>query len=304
MGKGDCIYIDAVYFRDPERPMNMESRQNADCCYELPVFWSSDSSNSDYPYMHDKSSWIVFCDKSILSVEITLERYLGGWEDVVTLTDNTYGQYFDLGFIENRLDQKAIGYLIDWNLVYADFGNADYRLRFDQTYKLGIAFPETSLSWHLREYSTGLADKTTRIEWTSNGIRGWWNKGRVDFMGSDFYGQIRIPKSIFGFPKDTVEQEFYRTKEERDEFLQRVLPEKYSLQIVQAPSVIHEYIKLLVRQSYSVKISDYNIYNTQIFRNYECVFISGSEPNWTYGSGQATVTYDLEELIKSNTVYK
>lgn len=304
MGKGDCIYIDAVYFKEPEKPLEFDNRKNSDCCYELPVFWSSDTGNSDYEYMHDKSSWIVFCDKTILSVTITLEKYLGGWQDVATLTDDTYGKYFALGFINNRFEQKAVGYLLDWNLVYTAFGNADYRLRFDQTYKLGISFPERSFSWHLRQYSTGLADKTVRLEWYSNGIRGWWQKTRADFMGSDFYGQIRLPNSAFMFPKDSVEQEFYRTKDEEDQFLTRVLPERYVLELRQAPNYIHEYIKLLVRQSYNVKISDYNFLNPHVYRGQEVIFTTGSEPNWNFGTKLATVKYDLEEYIKNKTVYK
>lgn len=304
MGKGDCIYIDAIYFKEPEPPQEFDNRKNSDCCYELPVFWSEDTSNSNYEYMHDKSSWIVFCDKTILSVEVTLERYLGGWQDVATLTDNTYGTYFALGFINNRFSEKAIGYLLDWNLVYDAFGNADYRLRFDQTYKLGIEFPEYSFTWHLRQYSDGLADKTTRLEWNSNGIRGWWKKKRTDFMGSDFYGQIRLPQSAFMFPKDSVEQEFYRTKDEEDEFLTRVLPERYVFELRQAPPYIHEYIKIMVRQSYNFKISDYNLQNPHVLKGYEVNFITGSEPNWNFGTKLATVKYDLEEYVKNNTVYK
>lgn len=74
--------------------------------------------------------------------------------------------------------------------------------------------------------------------------------------------------------------------------------------MVQAPAIIHEYIKLLVRQSYNFTITDYNLSNTQLFRDYKCIFVTGSEPNWTFGSSQATVTYDLEEYIKNKTVYK
>lgn len=304
MGKGDCIYIDAVYFREPEPPLEFDSRKNSDCCYELPVFWSSDTTNSNYQYMHDMSSWIVFCDSTIISVSIVLEKYLNGWQDVATLTDNTYGKYFTLGFIDNRFSQKAIGYLLDWNLVYTAFGNADYRLRFDQTYKLGISFPERSFSWHLREYNDNLADKSIRIEWYSNGIRGWWGKSRVDFLGANFYGQIRLPNSFFGYPKDGLEQEFYRDIDERDEFLVRSLPERYVLEIVQAPTIVHDYLKLLVRQSYNFKVSDYNKLNPHVLKGYECIFTTGSEPNWNRGTRLATVKYDIEEYMKSNTVYK
>jgi hypothetical protein len=304
MGKGDCIFIDAVYFQEPPEPMDMGVKMGADCCYELPVFWSADTSNPDYKYMHDVSSWIVFCDQSIISVNVILERYYNGWQDVATLTTDIYGKYFALGFIENRFNQKAIGYLLDWNLVYTAFGNADYRLRFDQTYKLGITQPERSFSWHLRQYSIGLADKTVRLEWMANGIRGWWNKGRADFMGANFLGQIRLPKSAFGYPKDAIEEESYLTQEEEDRFLKLRLIERYQLEVIQAPPIIHEYLKIVVRLSYKVKISDYNIMNPQKFRDYECIFKSGSEPNWNFGTQLATVQYDLEEYIKNKTVYK
>jgi len=300
LGKGDCTYIDAKYQKKIEPPLEFTKRaSSAECCYELPVFWSDD--NDDYH--HDKSSWIVFCDKSIQSVVITLESNNCGWSTIATLTNSDLGNIYPLGFIDNRFEQKAVGYELDWNLVYATHGEGEYRLKFAQSYNLGVNQAEFSLSWVLKKWHPRLADKTVRIEWNSNGEQGWFNKRRVDFLGKDFYGQIRIPKTIFGQPKDSLEQEFVRYQNGADEFKSRTITERYTLEIIKAPAFLHKYFQISVRSAYKFKITDYNLGNSDVYKDYECVFISGSEPQWQLWTDKATVVYELEEYIKNKRIY-
>ena len=301
MGKGDCIYIDAKYFKQIDPTLEFVNKgSSSECCYELPVFWSNDGDK----FHHDFSSWVVFCDETILNVTIYLEKdNCSGFVPVATLTDNSYGTLYELGFIDNRLRQKAVGYLIDWNLVNAEFGHGDYRLRFLMNYKLGITTEEKSLTWTLKKWHEISAGHTIRLEWESNGEQGWWNKGRVDFLGNEFYGQIRLPKSKLGKPKDSIEQEFVRYQDGRDEFKSRTITEKYTLEVVKAPYMVHNYLQILPRQAYKVKVTDYNLLNAVNFKELEVVFISGSEPNWQLATDKATVVYEMEEYIKNKRIY-
>lgn len=305
MGKGDCIFITAKYLKEIEPPLVFENRSNnLECCYELPVFWDDNINDPDYKYHHDFSSWIVFCEQSILNVYMFLERWSGSdWEEVQELTDNNLGTYFGLGFITNRLDQKAAGYLLDWNKVNDEHGDGEYRIRFDQSYKFGINTAEYSFSWTLHKWNEIRANETIRVEWNNNGEQGWFGKRRVDFYGKNFYGQVRLPNSYFGFPKDGLEQEFVQYQDGRQEFKTRTITERYSLEVVKAPATIHKYLQILIRSAYNFTITDYNLNNTESFKDYQCVFISASEPQWSMGTNLATVNYELEEYIKNKTIY-
>lgn len=304
--KGDCIYITAKYLPKVEPPLLFNNKSGAnDCCYELPVFWSSNTSSSTYKYEHDYSSWIVFCEKSIQSASVFIEKYNNGWVELDQLTDNTLGTYFDLGFIDNRLEQKAVGYLLDWNLVYSEYGNGDYRLRFDQEYLLSVTKTEYSFAWTLSQYNDFDADETVRIDWTNNGLQGWFGRGQVDFMGNNYFGQIRLPFSAFGRPTDTLADEYYRLQDEKDLYKSRVIVENFKLEIRKAPAYIHTYLQYLLRITPEyVNITDYNRSATDNFRDKKVIFTKGSEPNWTEWTDKATVNYDMQEFIKDKTAYR
>jgi len=63
------------------------------CCEKFYVL--AESTITD-PLKNDSSDWIWFYDKSVTGVVLLLQQWVNGaWSSVATLTDDTYGTYYD-----------------------------------------------------------------------------------------------------------------------------------------------------------------------------------------------------------------
>lgn len=299
MAKGDCIYIDAIFLKVVDPPLIMqESADCLDCCYTLPVFWSSDADNLH----HDKTSWIWFVDKNAIDTCVmTLER---NEIEVDTLNDNTLGNLYPLGFIDNRLDQKAIAYELDWNLVNSLHGNGKYRIKIVQTDILGAEKIEYSPIFELRKYADLLADETIRVEFKMNGQIGWLGEGQVDFLGNEFYMQFRLPNSIFGQRSDDIEQENRRFQNGATMQISKIIIDKFKLEVREAPEFIHQILQVTLRQALYFTVTDYKYCAKSIYTTRKAVFISGHAPTFNEVNDRSTVVYDLEEYIKNKITYR
>lgn len=299
---GDCIYIDAIFLKDPEPPILMGDRSDCEeCCYCLPVFWSDESND----LKHDKSSWPWFYDKNNTdAVVIYLEKIEGEYVEKATLDNNDLGILYPYGFIDNRLDQKAIAYELDWNLVYDEFGNGKYRMKAVHNDLLGVEKIEYSPEFSLRKYVPELAEETIRTEFTLNGEIGWFGESKVDFLGVDFYMQFRISNAKFGYWTDSVEQENRRFESGATLPISHIIIDKYKLEIIQAPEFMHRITQVMMRQAKPNTITDYTYCAKEIFNTKRAIFTSGFETTYTRGTDRSTVVYDLEEYFKNKITYR
>lgn len=299
MAKGDCIYIDAIFLKVVEPPkVFQESGDCIDCCYTLPVFWSDD--NNDL--YHDKSSWVWFVDKNAIDTCVmTLER---NEIEVDTLNDGTLGTLYPLGFIDNRLDQKAIAYELDWNLVYSLHGNGKYRIKIVQTDVIGTEKIEYSPVWNLRKYADLLADETIRVDFKMNGQIGWFGEEQVDFLGNDFYMQFRLPSSNFGQRSDDLAVDNRRFENGATMQISKIITDKFKLEVREAPEFIHQILQVTLREALFFTVTDYKFCAKNIYTTERAVFISGHAPEYNNVNDRSTVLYDLEEYVKNKITYR
>jgi hypothetical protein len=302
MAKGDCIYIDAVFLKVGDPPKVFQSSGDCkDCCFYIPVFWSDDNDEKH----HDYSSWPFFYDKpSTDTVELFLEKIEGSFVEKDSLNNTDYGVFYPLGFIDNRLDQVAIGYELDWNLVYAEFGNGQYRIKAVQTDIMGAERVEYSPEYELRKYVDELADETIRTEFTLNGEIGWFGEGKVDFLGVDFYMQFRIPNARFGYWNDTVEQENRRFQNGSTMPISHQIVDNYKIEIINAPEFFHRILQVTSRQAIPNTMTDYANCAKGMYDVKRVIYQSGMDATHLKGTDRLTVSYELEEYLKNKIIYK
>lgn len=147
----------------PCLPENNDSDKYDDPCNTLDTF-------TGY-----KNSFLFEYVNISKSVDFRLfKKVSGSWVQQTTLTDDTYGTYYDLGDISG-FDRYA-GYEVDWSEVYTAFGSGIYRF---SAYNSVIP-PNSlySLPFHLRDYSKESFHDHVYIETTYNGV--YSNKDYTD----------------------------------------------------------------------------------------------------------------------------
>jgi len=299
MAKGDCIYADFLYIKVVEPPKTAQLPNDcADCCYALPVFWSNEGND-----LHqDKSSWVFFVDKSsVTGAVLALEK---DGESVANLTTGSLGRLYPYGFIDNRINQKAIGYELNWNTVYTAHGNGKYRLKCTFTDVLGNEIVDYSPDFELRKYHPLLADETVRFEFNMNGQIGWFGESKVDFEGNDFYMQFRLPNSRFGHQTDDLSVENRRFESGATMQISKEIVNKYKLEVFEATQYILDLIQVTIRQAYYTKITGFHFCEKGVYPEKRVTFSNGSSPVVNNINDRGTVVFDLEEYFKNKITYR
>lgn len=260
-----------------------------DCDFMLHVY----ANGSTNKFQNDKSSLLVLATNFITTIEFAIEKKIGTiYVEQAIITDNSYGEYYAQGDFASKPDYSGI--IIYWSLILTAFGVGEYRIKTTQTNSLGDQI-SYSKPYCLKEYVCA-PENTVRLEWwLNNGIGNIDNDREVlDFADLNWYNQIRIPKSIFGYPTSTyeIEQVHYSNGEFED--ITNVQTEKYQLISGPMPAWVHNLIKTYAMQGDDLQITDYSPNNPQEIREKRVKIVSAYEPRWTRGSKCAPVTIELE----------
>lgn len=259
------------------------------CPFLQPVF--ADGSGDDLK--NDKSSIIKMFQTWTTAAVFTLQKNEGVWTDQATITDDTYGEYYSLAYWDEF--PKYTGLVIYWNAVLSAFGEGEYRIQVTETNPTGD-FDTYTESFCLQTYNCSAADNTVRLEWyQNNGIGDIDNDRNVlDFGNLNWYSQLRIPHSIFGYPKSSYEVERidYTNGESQD--ITNVQTEKYTLTIGLAPAYIHNIIKTFACQADQLFITDYSTNNPQTIIRKSVKLTSEYAPKWFNTSKCAPVKLEFE----------
>ena len=108
-------------------------------------------------YKNDKSSFLF--QKLITSDTITFSIYKDG-ALVASITDQTYGEWYDFGTLGNSL---YTGFVVYWENVHSAFGAGIYKIKAEKNI-LGVTSTFTSRQFRLLRYTDLLADNTIRLE--------------------------------------------------------------------------------------------------------------------------------------------
>ena len=111
-----------------------EDPDPTDCCYELPVFADLSDANE---LKNDTWTFYRGYELSTTDVDIILTKPSDSSFVDVTLTNNTYGTYYNFGFYVDSLGRKYARYDLDWRLVLTLHGEGTYQLKTDETKIVG-----------------------------------------------------------------------------------------------------------------------------------------------------------------------
>jgi hypothetical protein len=303
MANGQAIREDFYVLRPSvdEVPVMQDAPNPSGCDFELPALAEFEPSDDHF---NDKHSVIWFFDELFSDVKIYLQKKVGGeWTDLSELTNDTYGTMYDFGFFVNKFSESAIGYLIEWTEVLNAHGQGKYRVRVEGTKAIGDFEGLTSFEFDLKNYTQYRADKTVRVEWNRNGVNG--NRitdSRVDDYGTlNWYNQIRIPNSMFGFDTSDLTKEFIRYPNGENVWLEDKQIEELTWDIVALPNYIHRFIQVDVMQSEVLTFTDYNKLAPTANVDREVVATSGYKPEWIVGTINANVSVTFKPYYENLT---
>tara|TARA_R110002012_G_scaffold48480_1_gene126205 strand:- start:828 stop:1748 length:921 start_codon:yes stop_codon:yes gene_type:complete len=229
----------------------------ADCEYTSNVFAKIGGED----YQNDKSQFLFrrFVDDDFVEIKLYKDNV-----EVAVLNNNAYGNFYD-GFPQGNDEQQLyVGFLLDWQDVFADFGGGNYRVKAYLEILGNVSDYESEL-FVLKGYSDQAADGTVRIESYQDGNI---MSSIFDFTGLNWYQQVRV-RGRFLEEAEELEKIFYKTQDHRKEQVQDKVIENWTLQADMIPRSISEFITKNAILSNNFVVNDYNIMNEKILRDIE-----------------------------------
>ncbi len=263
-----------------------------DCNYITPVLASGSSNDLE----NDKSSVLGMFQSWTTSAIFVLQKKTGGtFIDKTTITDNSYGTWYPQGAFASK--PKYAGFIADWKFIRLDFGDGIYRVKVTEInplYPEGIV--KYSMQFCLKEFTCTAPENTVRLDWTNTKKLGdiTNDKNILDFGDIVWPSQLRVPNSIFGYPKSIYETEEIQYTNGQFETVVDKQTETYTLTIGLIPSYIHDMLKTNALMSGTLQITDYSSNNPATILQKDVKKKSGWEPRWSKTNKCAPVTIELE----------
>jgi hypothetical protein len=247
------------------------------CPFNILVF--ADLDDADI-YKNDKTGFYgeKYCaDAQITDIALTLQKSGdncgGDWEDVIEISDNTYGDYFAFGKkndfsgddYEDDYGKKYTGILLNWRTVLQDHGAGTYRMKITKTDTAEATTDDYDQRiFCLKAYHCNLANRTVRIETINQGIRGslFNSKMFIDYMDG-WTDQIRL-KGILTYNESEYEEEYNEYGDGSFNLMRPVRDSqrpKYTLSIRPIPGWMDHFISTNILQADEIYITDFNSLN-------------------------------------------
>lgn len=301
MPLGECISENFKVIRnnptDPDNELDLPKSSNSDCCFTLPVLAEIVVTS---PYNNDKSSVIWFYDNAFSGAVMELEKYVSGaWTKVDDLDNTDNGTYYAYGFFTNDLNEKAMGYQIDWQKVLVLHGDGSYRVKTVETNIFGTT-NKYSLEWCLRTYTPDRANGTIRFDWWLNGICGDSNNDQRirDFGSLNWFNEIRL-EGWFGLNSSEYEKNYVRYQNGQQVWIKDERTQNYACDIGRVPNYVHELLSGEVFQADYITVTDYNTENPTTHIDRAIKLTSSYEPNWYKFSKYAFVNLTFTNEYKN-----
>ncbi len=249
---------------------------------------------------NDHHSVIWFFDELCSDVKIFLQK---DREDLTELTDDTYGTFYEYGFFTNKFGEKAIGYKIDWSTVLNEHGPGAYRIRNEATRAIGAFDDQYSFEFNLQVYTQARANNTVRVEWNRSGVLGnRLSDERVDDFGTlNWFNQIRIPNSMFGFDSSELTEDYVKYPNGENVWIGDSQTEELTWNIYALPNYVHRFLQVDFMQAGKMKVTDYNKLAPTTTLNRWVVPTGGYKPEWIVGTINANVALTFKPYFENLT---
>lgn len=282
----------------PIQPFDPPSAREKVCgcdfsaCYTEKVF--ADIEGTEDFWKADKTSFLF--KKQIPSDVVIFELYKKG-RLVASISDSSLGDYFPT-FIDTNLQT---GWIADWTFIFNQFGGGVYTVNINYT-TLGTNYNiASSREFYLMPYRPELVHGTVRIETYQTGNiigsdvdyslvlsdlpRGWYNSIRVD--GRFFASNYTLERNEYFNSNYRLTQNNNEVKNEYS-LETKIIPDLLNAEITQGEILANE-----------VLITNYDLYDSRIFRRKDVVPASFSEVNQIQQQGGTNFIITFEDRVQN-----
>lgn len=230
-------------------------------------------SDVDNTYKNDYRSVLVTLRDSNSSYSFKLLKSDGVEID---LTDNTYGELFDVGF--NTVQPLKVGYRIDWVNVYNLHGVGSYQIQVSQT-DFGNTVSATSHVFSVKVWNEVASNLSVKLEWVQTGaiLNG------EDFGGMEWRNMVRI-KGRFGSMNPEYEINRLVDSSQHDIDVQTTKVNKYVLETQLLPDFIGDVVTDNIVLTDMIYISINDIFNYKQYRRLPVSFDGSIEAGDDYST--------------------
>lgn len=204
--------------------------------------------DSLYDYETSRSDFLFELNDTVTgSYSIYIVNQSTGSETLVT--DNTYGELFDLGFNDRVIGQ--FGYLFNWTKIKDTLGYGRYKIRVDVTNN-SIGNSYISRLFRLLPYRPDTFYRTVKIETVQNGVI----ENGTDYLYLNWNGSLQL-RGQLSVLEDLEEEEYYPDFNWNQLQIQERKIERYRLELFQ---INYDVWKMLTKDRFmanTIKITDY-----------------------------------------------
>lgn len=247
---------------------------------------------------HQKD-YASFLAMQISASDSTVFKLLKDGAEVVTITDSTYGDFYDIG--DFSAQPLYTGWVADWTLIYTSFGGGSYQVEIEQTIA-GLSTTWTSRKFRVCEYDVKLAHMTVRIETLQTGNILSSPFDYTDLLPDGWPQSIRIG-GRFGDKTPTIETDRFLDTSYREIQNRDTVTFEYTLQLRNCPQSVFNEIASDQVLANSFIVTDYDVFSDVIYRAVPVVVDSFSEVNhFPNGNGNYSITCSdtVKDTIKRN----
>lgn len=260
-----------------------------ECCY-IHVVFADVNSSTDF-----KNDYSAFYHQRQLSNE-SVDFILLNMESMVetTLSDGTFGQFFDFGSLTNNVNLK--GYLIQWKKVLQTIGEGSYKI-IKRINIAGVDVDIPSIVFTLRQYSSKLADNTVRIDVVMNGVL---IKDGIDFTGVGWKHSLRVP-GFFGAREPGLEEDNLVNRNYEKKQISMRQTNEYKFQTNLVPDCVTNEIWDFILMSNDIYFNDYNLNNHSYdFVKFGAKFASNEGTEYPTKSRKARLNLIFNDKFENN----
>lgn len=237
------LYVDV-----PSQPVTPDEVFK-ECCYNhivLADLTSDDKYKNDFSgFYHNRQTTTESCVFVMIDLSDGTEY---------ELSDNTYGVFYDFGTITSN--ENLSYFVLSWKKILQSLGQGSYKI-IKRINIVGIDVEIEYLTYNLFQYSTGLADKTVRIDVSMDGLL---EKINVDFTDSNFETSLRV-HGFFGRREPTWEEDNIITRGYVKRQVSMKQTNEYKFQTLMIPDCLTNEIFDFMLFSDNIKMNDYNLNN-------------------------------------------
>lgn len=254
-----------------------------DCCSDLVWRVLANAANND-PLKNDVNNFIWWFDKNAVDTAVLSLVASDGTETVLT-SNITYGTPYNYGFDimplknTNSLNQKAVGYKINWREVLLALGEDTYYIKCSGTTIFGTSIILYSDTYCLKQYSLYRANGTVRIEYNINGILGNNDNDSTvrDYMQSNWYNQHRFD-GIFHFSNAQYKVDEIQYENGLIDAVEHGQTPEYLLSLRQLAMFKHNLLRTDILMANKILVTDYNNKNIENYYQKQVTKVSGYDP--------------------------